>query len=136
MKNIMWLWIIAILALPGCAHVKQEKDLERLDNRQKLFMKAVRWKSYSTAAGVIKYRNPARRLAPLDGLDDITVTSYDLLGSVVNFEENTAVAQVLFGYIQEKTGRTHKITHDQLWWLDEETNQWFIDGDMPDFKLD
>jgi len=134
MKNIKWLWIIVILGLLGCAHVKYEKDLERLSDRQKLFMKAIRWQSYNTAATVIRFRNQARRLASLDSLDSIKVTSYDLISSVANEEDKTAEAQVLFEYIQENTWRSHKLIHKQVWWLDGETNQWYLDSDMPNFK--
>jgi len=66
----------------------------------------------------------------------ITVTSYDLVGSVPNTEDDTVVAQALFGYIQNETGRVYQIKHTQVWWFDDELKQWFLDSDMPDFKLD
>ena len=124
------------MMLSACAHVTEQKKQEHLEAKQKLFMKALRWKSYETAATVIRYRNPARQLAPIDGLNKITVTSYDLLGSVPNAEEGTVVSQALFGYIQNETGRVYQIKHTQVWWFDEELKQWFLDSDMPDFKLD
>lgn len=136
MKNIKWLGVVLITMLSACAHVTEQKKLEHLDARQKLFMKALRWKSYETAASVISYRNPARQLAPIDGLNKITVTSYDLIGSAPNTEDETIVAQALFGYIQNETGRVYQIKHTQVWWFDEELKQWFLDSDMPDFKLD
>jgi len=135
MQKLKWLWLLAIFILPACAHVKEEKSLERLDAQQKLFMKAMRWKSYDVAASVIRFKNPARRLGPIDGLQKITVTSYDLIASIPNFKEGTAVAQVLFGYIQDDTGRVYQIKHQQKWWLDEETKRWYLASDMPEFKL-
>ena len=67
------------MMLSACAHITEQKKLEHLDAKQKLFMKALRWKSYETAASVIRFRNPARQLGPIDGLNKITVTSYDNL---------------------------------------------------------
>ncbi|MDF1689701.1 MAG: hypothetical protein P1U35_08840 [Cycloclasticus sp.] len=136
MKRIKWLGIVLVMMLSACAHVTEQKKLEHLDAKQKLFMKALRWKSYETAASVIRYRNPARQLAPIDGLNKITVTSYDLIGSAPNTEDDTIVAQALFGYIQDETGRVYQIKHTQVWWFDDESKQWFLDSDMPDFKLD
>ncbi|PHR50854.1 hypothetical protein [Cycloclasticus sp.] len=136
MKNIKWVCVGLILMLSACAHITEQKKLEHLDAKQKLFMKALRWKSYETAASVIRYRNPARKLAPIDGLNKITVTSYDLIGSVPNAEDDTIIAQVLFGYIQNETGRVYQVKHTQVWWFDEESKQWFLDSDMPDFRID
>lgn len=135
MKNIKWLPIVLIMMLSGCAHLTEQKKLEHLDAKQKLFMKALRWKSYDTAASVIRFENPARQLAPIDQLDNITVTSYDLIGSLANAEEGTAEAYVLFSYIQDTTGRVYKIKHTQHWWFDDEAKQWFLGSDMPDFKF-
>ena len=136
MKNIKWLCVVLIMMLSACAHVTEQKKLEHLDAKQKLFMKALRWKSYETAASVIRFRNPSRQLAPIDDLNKITVTSYDLIGSAPNTIDDSVVAQALFGYIQNDTGRVYQIKHTQVWWFDDELKQWFLDSDMPDFKLD
>ncbi|MEO1888814.1 MAG: hypothetical protein ABGX33_02720 [Cycloclasticus sp.] len=135
MKNIKWLWLVAFILLSGCAHVHEQKSLERLDAQKKLFMKAMRWKSYDVAASVIRFENPARRLAAIDGLNKITITSYDLIASIANYEEGTAEAQVLFGYIQDNTGRVYQLKHAQHWWLDKEAKRWYLGSDMPEFKL-
>lgn len=136
MKNIKWLCVVLIMMLSACAHVTEQKKLEHLDAKQKLFMKALRWKSYETAASVIRFRNPSRQLAPIDDLNKITVTSYDLIGSAPNTIDDSVVAQALFSYIQNDTGRVYQIKHTQVWWFDDELKQWFLDSDMPDFKLD
>lgn len=136
MKNIKWCWLVVLFSLFGCAHVREGKSLEHLDAQQKLFMKAMRWKSYDVAAGVIRFENPARQLAPVDELNKITVTSYELLVSMPNYEKGTAVAQVLFDYIQNTTGRVYQIKHTQNWWLDKETKRWYLGSDMPEFKFD
>jgi len=136
MKSMKWFCIALIMMFSGCAHLTEQKKLEHLDAKQKIFMKALRWKSYETAASVIRFRNPARQLASIDGLHKITVTSYDLIGSAPSTNDDTIVAQALFGYIQNDTGRVYQIKHTQIWWFDEESKQWFLDSDMPSFKLD
>jgi len=47
-----------------------------------------------------------------------------------------AVAYVLFDYIQDDTGRVYSVKHTQNWWVDKETKRWYLNSDMPDFKLD
>ncbi|MGB0237359.1 MAG: hypothetical protein ACPG4B_00745 [Cycloclasticus sp.] len=136
MRKIKGLSIVLVMMLSACAHITEQKKLEHLDAKQKLFMKALRWKSYETAASVIRFRNPARQLGPIDGLNKITVTSYDLLGSAPHADDGSVVVQALFGYIQNDTGRVYQIKHTQIWWFDEESRQWFLDSEMPDFKLD
>jgi hypothetical protein len=55
--------------------MSEQKSLEQLDAQQKLFMKAMRWKSYDVAASVIRFESPTRRLAAINGLNKVTVTS-------------------------------------------------------------
>ena len=93
MRKIKGFSIVLVMMLSACAHITEQKKLEHLDAKQKLFMKALRWKSYETAASVIRFRNPARQLGPIDGLNKITVTSYDLLGSAPHADDGSVVAQ-------------------------------------------
>jgi len=136
MKQIKLLFLLGFLALTACAHIGEQKQMEHLDAKQKLFMKALRWKSYDVAASVIRFKNPARTLAKLDDLNKITVTSYDLITSQSNLKEGTALAYVVFSYVQDETGRVYELKHVQNWWFDDESKQWFLGSDMPMFKLD
>ncbi len=134
MKLMKILLVLPVFILSACAHLGEQEQLEHLEVKQKLFMKALRWKSYEMAASVIRFKNPARQLAPLDELGKITVTSYELIASQPNLQQGTAAAQVLFSYVQDETGRVYQLKHDQHWWFDEESKQWFLASDMPMFK--
>ncbi len=136
MKLIKSLCLLGFLTLTACAHLGEQKKMEHLDAKQKLFMKALRWKSYDVAASVIRFKNPARKLAKLDDLNKISVTSYDLITSQPNLKEGTALAYVVFSYVQDETGRVYELKHAQNWWFDDESKQWFLGSDMPVFKLD
>jgi len=136
MKLIKSLCLLGFLALTACAHLGEQKKMEHLDAKQKLFMKALRWKSYDVAASVIRFKNPSRALAKLDDLNKISVTSYDLITSQPNLKEGTALAYVVFSYVQDETGRVYELKHSQNWWFDDESKQWFLGSDMPVFKLD
>jgi len=136
MKLIKLLCLLILFALTACAHIGEQKKQEHLDAKQKLFMKALRWKSYDMAASVVRFKNPARTLAKWDDLNKITVTSYELITSQSNLKEGTALADVMFAYVQDETGRVYKLKHRQNWWFDDESKQWFLGSDMPAFKLD
>jgi len=135
MLKIKWIGLIVLLLLSSCAHMSEQKKLEHLEAQQKLFMKALRWKAYDTAASVVRYRNPARRLAPIQGLEAITVTSYELLASLPQEADGSVLAYVLFDYVQNNTGRVYQLKHKQVWWYDDTVKRWFLDSDMPNFKL-
>lgn len=136
MKSLKILCLLGFLTLTACAHIGEQKKLEHLETKQKLFMKALRWKSYDMAASLIRFKNPARKLASIEYLNKITVTSYDLISMQSDLAKGTATAYVLFAYIQDDSGRVYKLKHTQSWWFDEELKQWFLASDMPMFKVD
>jgi len=136
MKRLKIFFILFVLTLSACAHLGEKKRLEHLEAKQKLFMKALRWKSYDTAASLIRFKNPARKLASIEYLNRITVTSYDLISLQPDLAQGTATAYVLFAYIQDESGRVYKLKHTQNWWFDKESKQWFLASDLPMFKVD
>jgi len=135
MLKIKWISLMMVVLLSSCAHISEQKKLEHLEAQQKIFMKALRWKAYDTAATVVRFRNPARRLAPIQGLEAITVTSYELLTSLPQEADDSVLAYVLFDYVQNNTGRVYQLKHKQIWWYDDTLKRWFLDSDMPNFKL-
>lgn len=136
MKNKKNWLLMAFIMLVGCAHLKDQKKYEHLEAKQKTFMKALRWKSYETAASMIRFKNPSRRLGDINYLDKVTVTSYELITSVPDIEKGEAIAYVIFEYTQNETGRFLTLKYTQNWWFDEESRQWFLASDMPDFKTE
>jgi len=127
------IFLITIL-LAGCAHVLEQKKQEMLEAKQKFFWKSLRWKSYSSALSVIKFKNPARKAFVPKGLKGITVTAYEEIGSVAVEDSGDIRTAVLFDYIQDETGRVFQIEHAELWWYNEDSKQWFLDSDLPEFK--
>ncbi len=138
MNNVKWFGFFLIIAAltSGCAHLSSEKKYEKLEATQKLFWKSLRWKSYEGAVRVIRFRNPARKLASIDNLNRITLTNYEEGASISTGEEDVYTTDVIFSYVQDETGRLLQVKHKETWWYDKETKNWFLDSDMPDFKFD
>jgi len=138
MNNVKLFGFFLIIAAltSGCAHLSSEKKYEKLEATQKLFWKSLRWKSYEGAVRVIRFRNPARKLASIDNLNRITLTNYEEGASISTGEEDVYTTDVIFSYVQDETGRLLQVKHKETWWYDKETKNWFLDSDMPDFKFD
>ena len=138
MNNVKWFGFFLIIAAltSGCAHLSSEKKYEKLEATQKLFWKSLRWKSYEGAVRVIRFRNPARKLASIENLNRITLTNYEEGASISTGEEDVYTTDVIFSYVQDETGRLLQVKHKETWWYDKETKNWFLDSDMPDFKFD
>ncbi|PCI21632.1 MAG: hypothetical protein COB62_02935 [Piscirickettsiaceae bacterium] len=137
MKKIAYLLVILVVVMTsGCAHLSAEKKFEKLQATQKLFWKSLRWKSYDTAVSVIRFRNPARQLAAIDDLDKITISNYEETASLPTAEEDVYTIVVLFSYVQNETGRLLQVKHKEIWWYDKESKRWFLDSDMPNFKVE
>lgn len=138
MNNVKWFGFFLIIAAltSGCAHLSSEKKYEKLEATQKLFWKSLRWKSYEGAVRVIRFRNPARKLASIDNLNRITLTNYEEGASISTGEEDVYTTDVIFSYVQDETGRLLQVKHHETWWYDKEAKSWFLDSDMPDFKFD
>ena len=111
-----------------------KKKQEMLEAKQKFFWKSLRWKSYSSALSVIKFKNTARKAFVSKGLKRITVTAYEEIGSVVVGDSGDIRTAVLFDYIQDETGRVFQIEHSELWWYEEASKQWYLGSDLPEFK--
>ncbi|PCH86037.1 MAG: hypothetical protein COB26_04755 [Piscirickettsiaceae bacterium] len=135
MKNLNWLLLVTVLFASGCAHLTTEKKLEKLQATQKLYWKSLRWKSYESAASIVRFRNPARKLADFANLSRITVTNYEAGASLPTAEEDVYKTYVQFSYVQNATGRLLQVRHEEIWWYDADTNAWYLDSDMPNFKM-
>lgn len=128
-------YLLMVLLLSACAHITEQQKHEVLDARKSFFWKSLRWKSYESALSVIKFKNPARQAYVAKGLANITVTSYEEVATTSVGSEGDIQSTVLFDYIQDHTGRVLKIKHQAIWWYDESNKQWFLDADLPAFKV-
>ena len=119
--------------LAGCAGLKAQDRLARLDSAAKAYAKALRWGHYDTARGFLQPRHTPSGPADLQQLDEIRVTSYEILNQVTRKDSEEAVIQVQFSFYHASTGSVHTIVDEQLWWYDSERNTWRLDGQLPHF---
>ena len=71
--------------------------------------------------------------ANLDQLEEISVTGIEIVEKTVNEDHTEANVKVVVSYYIKSYGTVEKLKLDQTWWVNEETGQWFIDGEFPQF---
>lgn len=132
MRTAFTLMLMACLVV-GCASMADSKKMSQLEARQKQFAKAIRWGAYDLAASMIRIREDEQPEIDLAGYESIRVTAYEEFGGGMNAEQNEGINVVLFHFYHRESGSVHKIRHTQLWWYDDETHAWYLDGGLPDF---
>lgn len=132
-RTVLTLGLVACLMM-GCASLMDSKKYELLDAREKQFAKAIRWGAYDMAASFIRPREGEPELDDLADYESIRVTSYEEFGGSMNSEKTESIHVVVFHFYHRESGSVHKVRHTQLWWYDEESKGWYLDGGLPDFK--
>lgn len=127
-------WGLMAVLMLGCASIAESKKFEQLEQRQKLYAKAIRWSAYDTAAALIRTRDSEDKVTDLSRYEAYRVTGYEELGSTLSADQNESVNVVLFRFYHAETGSVHKLRQTQLWWYDEESRSWYLDGTLPDFE--
>ena len=123
------------VSLAGCAGMQAHDRLARLDSTVKSYAKALRWGHFDTASGFLQPRDASPSPADARRLDDIRVTSYEILNQVTRDDSEEAVIVVQFSFYHANSGSVYTIEDEQLWWYDTERSTWRLDGQLPDFTF-
>ena len=121
--------------LAACAGLKAHDRLARLDSAVKSYAKALRWGHFDTARGFLQPRQTGPSPANVQQLEEIRVTSYEVLNQATRDDSQEAVIVVQFSFYHASSGSVHTIEDDQLWWYDADRNTWRLDGQLPDFTF-
>ena len=118
----------------GCASYGERKQLDMLEQRTGNYETALRWGRYELASAFIKSSGDAHVTDNLDGLKQIKITLYKLIGR--NFLENNEEAEqkveIRFYNIDNLIERT--IIDHQTWIYNYDLENWFLSSGLPDFK--
>ncbi|GAG03656.1 unnamed protein product, partial [marine sediment metagenome] len=95
---------------------------------------ALRWGRYEIASAFIKNKVTTDIKDNLDGLDQIKISSYKLLGRNVlgNNEEAEQKVEIKFYNIDNMIEKT--IIDNQTWIFDKGLENWFLSSGLPDFQ--
>ena len=62
------------------------------------------------------------------------MTGIKVIQKVLSPDSTEAIVKTEISYFFKDQGTIRKLKLEQRWWVKEETNQWFIDGEFPVFK--
>jgi len=137
LKPVFPLLIVAILAaslLSGCQTLGERKQSTTLEDTLRLYAGIIRWGALRKA---YSFRDPSK-MEMLDdiptGLENIRVTSYEVVQGPIMSDETTAVQTVFIEYIHKDVQVIRNLQDRQVWRYNEEKESWALSTYVPQFK--
>lgn len=134
------LGVVAIVSgaalLSGCQIYDSYKEVRRsqaLENTVKVYIKAVRWGEYETAAGLIRARDGSQPQFDLAALTDVRVVKSDHTLAATSPEETEAEMYATFQYYRDESTVVRTVSQEGTWWYAAAEERWYFDGDLPKF---
>lgn len=126
--------VILIVSLSGCKQYTTTKRVNAIEAAVTSYEVAMRWAEYSEAYAYHVSPNGTKPPADIESLKELSVTGVKLIEKVLNTENTEAFVKTEISYYFKDEGTIRKLKLKQRWWVKEETNQWFIDGEFPKFR--
>lgn len=129
------LLLLTCVVLAACGSIETRKQLDALTYHTKAYGKLLRWAHYEEAAEYLRPRDGGELPLPnQDFLEDIRLTSYEIVKVKVADDQNEAEVSAKLAYYNERVNKVRTITDQQTWWFDEDQNDWYVDGGFPPFE--
>ena len=127
------LWLLAALALAGCASQKQMSDLEKA---QYAYSAAIRWGDFEGAWQLVD--DEYRQAHPMSELEferykQVQVSAYRDLATQAMPEDGIALREIQIGVVNRHTLVERSLRYTERWRFDPELKQWRLTVGLPDF---
>ncbi len=119
------------LLSPGCGTLKKEKKTQALDAAARAYGKSIRWAYYEAAYG---YVHPDQREEIPEHLENVRVTSYEVVQPLVMKSDERAEQVVAIEYVLRDQQVLYKLSERQDWRYEEKEQTWWLHSDLPRFK--
>lgn len=126
--------VTLIVSLSACKQYTTTKRVNNIEAAVTSYDVAMRWAQYPEAYAYHVSPNGTKPPADLDSLKELSVTGVKVIERVLNPENTEAIVKTEISYFFKDEGTIRKLKLMQRWWVKEETNQWFIDGEFPKFR--
>ena len=110
------------------------KQAQILNEQVKAYGSLIRWRAYDDASSFIKLREGGNVVLDHDLLNEIRVTKYRVDSIIMSEDHTEANVVAEISYYHERVNNVHIIRDEQLWWKDQESGRWLLDGGLPAFK--
>lgn len=131
-----WLGLLCaslIFPLLSACNSNPVKSADSLRANAKAYGKLIRWKGYEDASKYIRLRDGGEIVMDLELLGEIRVTRYEISSMVLNEDNDEAIVTADISYYHERVNHVHNIRDQQIWWKEESTGNWYLDGQLPRF---
>ena len=133
-RSLLIVAVISLTAASGCATFEKESRLRGLDQAARLYENSIRWGNFNIAAGLLRRRDGGVTSATVNIPEEVRVTAYASEVVAVNDDVTEATVATRFDYYLPDSGKVRTVSQSDLWWFDPGTQQWYMDGGLPDFR--
>jgi len=128
-KRLALLSLTATLLAAGCGTIQNDKRSQGLEAATNAYGRAIRWGYYETAYG---YVHPDRRPPVPKAIENVQVTSYEVVQPPVLQDDNAKAQQVAqIEYVLRDEQVVRKVSDRQDWSFDESTGTWWLYSPVP-----
>ena len=126
--------LVLALGVAGCAQFEQHQQNIAMQDRTNSYRKAIRWSEYDIAKSFIQRQDESAYEYDADFYNAIRVVENEIESREMFSEEGFAkvYSKVKFYHVDYNT--VTDLVDEQLWWYDEETENWYLDGGFPNYK--
>ena len=126
--------LVLSLDVAGCAQFERHQQNISMQDRTNSYRKAIRWSEYDIAKSFIQRQDESAYEYDADFYNAIRVVENEIESREIFSGEGFAkvYSKVKFYHVDYNT--VTDLVDEQLWWYDEETENWYLDGGFPNYK--
>jgi hypothetical protein len=123
--------LLAVSVSFGCGGLKQHKKATALESTLNNYRAAMRWSYFDS---VHNFRDPEALEPVPQRLDNVRVTSYEVVRPPIMLDDTTASQTARVEYVLEDRQRVRTILDRQRWVYDTEAKTWWLTTPIPSFE--
>jgi len=126
--------LLLMLVLTACGDSGIRKQVENLDHAIDEYAYALRWLRKNDAVAYHMNRDGSRPEIDTSAMDVIRVTGFTIQEKKLNPDHTGATVTGELNYYHNEYGMLRTIIYTQSWWLEPESEKWYLDSEFPQFK--
>jgi hypothetical protein len=108
--------------------------LSELETKVDAYERALCWGDYQVVPSLMKMQGTDRQNTDLKKLENIKVTSCQLLDMQISEDKLRVHQAVKINYFNTDSLIVKSLIDKRLWEYDEKQKTWYLQSDLPDFK--
>jgi len=130
---IRTLGVVLALLLGACNTDPFSEQPDKLATTAKTFEGTVRWGNLQQIYAFLK-KDPANTVEIAEGLDNVRVTSYELLSPLSKESDHRWRQTVLIDYVLIDRQVVRQVVDEQVWVSDDDGVSWYREQPLPAFN--